>query len=69
MKVGHIALTISFLAIISAGMFWRAGAQDEAFTRATRCVLETAQKEGYRGNPHSEEAWNLFISSCMATTT
>jgi len=38
--------------------------QDAKLSALSDCVVETAQNEGYSGNPYSKEAWELFAGSC-----
>lgn len=55
-----IALVLSILAFTLA----ISNARAQHLARVADCVVLEAQAQGYAGNPHGPEAWDLFALNC-----
>lgn len=62
-KIKYIlCLTLAILAI--AGVLNFSARADAERAQLSQCIERTAKAEGYTGNAHSAEAWQLFASVC-----
>lgn len=57
-----IAGLIAITAI--TGALYIAQARAAAVNSTAQCIHDTAEAEGYAGNPYSKEAWQLFAGDC-----
>ena len=56
-------LGTAFIALIVLGMAYL-DTRDSTLSRLSDCVATTAKAQGYTGNVHGPEAYDLFIGSC-----
>lgn len=59
--------TITIIVAIVA-LFWavlaNASRRDEQLKRLDACVANKAHADGFTANPHSQEAWERYVSQC-----
>lgn len=66
-SIRNLAILIAaavFFGIIASQMFSYSAKVDSDLAAISECVVKTANYQGYSGNPHSQEAWNLFAGEC-----
>ncbi len=51
--------------VVGSGLIYRAGVADNARAQYAQCIERAAAAQGYSGNVHSAEAWELFSSECV----
>lgn len=62
-------LTIAVVVlIICLALILRAQANDNELQTISRCVVHTAELEGFSGNPYGQKAWDTFAESCKGRT-
>lgn len=68
-KTTKTITTVIFVAglviIAMTAMIKWSNARDLYLTGVSHCVVDEAEAQGYRGNPYSQEAWQLFAPNCQ----
>lgn len=63
---GAVVKFLLTAAVVAAmyGALAHANAVEDAHKNMSLCVIKKAHAEGYRGNVHGPEAWELFAANC-----
>jgi len=61
-----VSWLVSWFVVVGVGIVALAHAAyaDTVYSTQADCVASTAKAQGYTGNVHSSEAWELFANSC-----
>lgn len=59
-----VAFGLLSIIVVTALLFTFSFSRDEQLSEVSDCVVETAQAQGYAGNPYSQESWKLFENNC-----
>lgn len=57
-------IAVIALIIIAITAFHIGYVREAAINATARCIHETAQREGYAGDPYSKDAWQRFAGDC-----
>ena len=65
MQTIKIVASVTLAVIVIALLLMRSAKADAEMMQTADCVAKTATYQGYAGNVHSQEAWDLFVGECV----
>lgn len=57
-------IAVVVIATIAVSLVYFSGWQTKARLDHANCIVNAAKAQGYRGDPHSLEAWKIFSPDC-----